>query len=100
MPLDALAIPFNGQMANVCGPIPANPANLPNTELGLGCAYIDPNSLGNVNGQGHNYFLSQNPYLLNSWAGFGEVYYQLEPDLKLTGGLRFTIDNKAFTEYP
>src|SRR6202034_581872 len=69
-------------------------------ELGLGCAYIDPNGLGSVNGQGHNYFLSENPYRLSSWAGFGEVYYQVAPDIKLTDGLRFTDDMKSFSEYP
>ncbi len=53
-----------------------------------------------LDGQGHNYFRSQNPYSLNSWAGFGEVYYQVTPDLKLTGGLRWTDDMKHFTEIP
>lgn len=99
-PKDAQHIPFDGQLANVCGPIPANPANLGGTELGLGCAYIDPNALGGVDGQGHNYFLSQNPYRVNSWAAFGEVYYQLLPDLKFTGGARFTYDQKTFSEFP
>ncbi len=99
-PLNAQHIPFNGVLANICGPIPANPANLGQTELGLGCAYIDPNGLGSVNGQGHNYFLSRNPYRVNSWAGFGELYYQVTPEVKLTGGLRFTYDQKAFTEFP
>lgn len=93
-------IPFNGTLANSCDPIPANPDNLNQTLLGLGCAYIDPNSLTNVNGQGHNYFLSINPYWVQSWAGFGEVYYQVLPDLKFTGGLRFTDDSKSFEEYP
>ena len=27
--------------------------------------------------KGHNYFLSQNPYTLNSYAGFGEAYYNV-----------------------
>ncbi len=27
--------------------------------------------------KGHNYFLSQNPYPLNSYAGFGEAYYNV-----------------------
>ena len=62
--------------------------------------YIDPNPLGQINGQGHNYFRSQNPYELNSYAGFGEVYYQLAPDLKLTGGLRWTDDQKTFWNIP
>ncbi len=52
----------------------------------MGCAYIDPNPISSLNNQGHNYFLSQNPYYLNSYAGFGEIYYNLTNDLKLTGG--------------
>jgi iron complex outermembrane receptor protein len=99
-PHNAQNILFNGMLANICGPIEANSANLNQTLLGLGCAYIDPNGLGSVNGQGHNYFLSENPYLVNSWAGFGELYYQVAPDVKLTGGLRYTIDDKEFTEFP
>ena len=49
-------------LANSCDPIPADPNNLDQTLLGLGCAYIDPNPLAKVDGQGHNYFRSQNPY--------------------------------------
>ncbi len=64
------------------------------------CNYIDPNPIASVNNRGHNYFLSQNPYVLNSYAGFGEVYYQATPDLKLIGGLRWTDDQKHFTEIP
>ncbi|HEY4113600.1 MAG TPA: TonB-dependent receptor [Rhizomicrobium sp.] len=100
LPPDANHIAFDPALANSCGPIAANPANLKNTLLGLGCAYVDPNSLANVDGKGHNYFLSKNPYRLNSWAFFGEAYYQIAPDVKLTGGLRFTDDEKIFTEYP
>jgi outer membrane receptor protein involved in Fe transport len=99
-PRNAYNIPFNGYLANICGPLPADPANINQTLLGLGCSYIDPNSLANVNGKGHNYFLSMNPYWVDSWAAFGEVYYQLTPDLKLTGGLRFTDDKKSFQEFP
>jgi iron complex outermembrane recepter protein len=62
--------------------------------------YIDPNPIDALNGQGHNYFRSQNPYDLNSYAGFGEVYYQLTPELKLTGGLRWTDDQKTFYNIP
>jgi hypothetical protein len=76
----------------------ANP-NLPtNAEGCLG--YIDPNPLSNLDGQGHNYFLSMNPYNLNSYAAFGEAYYNVTPDLKLTAGLRWTDDQKHFTEIP
>jgi iron complex outermembrane receptor protein len=62
--------------------------------------YIDPNPLGHINGLGHNYFRSENPYELNSYAGFGEAYYQVTPDLKLTGGLRWTDDQKTFWNIP
>ena len=62
--------------------------------------YIDPNPLTSLNNEGHNYFLSQNPYVLNSYAGFGEAYYNVTPDLKLTGGLRWTDDQKHFVDIP
>ncbi|HTO39959.1 MAG TPA: TonB-dependent receptor [Rhizomicrobium sp.] len=64
------------------------------------CYYTDPNPLDSVNAKGHNYFLSQNPYALNSYAVFGEAYYQLTQDIKLTGGLRWTDDQKHFTLIP
>jgi iron complex outermembrane receptor protein len=64
------------------------------------CPYIDPNSIGSLNNEGHNYFLSQNPYTLNSHALFGETYYNITPDLKLTTGLRWTIDQKHFVDIP
>jgi iron complex outermembrane recepter protein len=77
----------------------------PNPILGGGeptqsCVYIDPNPISSLNNQGHNYFLSQNPYVLNSYAGFGEAYYNIASDLKLTGGLRWTEDKKRFIEIP
>ena len=75
-----------------------NPS-MPGTNL-LGCVYIDPDPIGSVNGQGHNYFLNQNPYVLNSYAGFGEGYYNIASDLKLTAGLRWTDDQKHFIEIP
>jgi iron complex outermembrane receptor protein len=65
-----------------------------------GCSYIDPNPIGSLNNQGHNYFLSQNPYLLDSYALFGEIYYNIEPDLKLTLGARWTEDQKHFIDIP
>ncbi len=90
--------PFDPVLANSCNPQPANRAAL--TIFGTGCGWVDPNPIDKIDGQGHNYFRSQNPYNLNSWAGFGEVYYQVTPDLKLTGGLRWTDDMKSFTEIP
>jgi outer membrane receptor protein involved in Fe transport len=99
--VDAPHIPFDATIANSCGPQPADPANIQNPFAGgIGCGYIDPNPIDKVNGQGHNYFLSHNPYQLKSWAVFGELYYQITPDVKLTGGLRFTDDVKDFQEFP
>src|SRR6185437_5071751 len=67
----------------------------------LSCPYTDPTPLTlGFNGQGHNYFRSANPYVLSSYAGFGEAYYQVRDDLKLTGGLRWTNDQKHFVEIP
>ena len=77
-----------------------NEQNHLGTEGGSACMYIDPNPLTDLNNEGHNYFLSQNPYTLNSYAGFGEAYYNVTPDLKLTGGLRWTDDQKHFVEIP
>ena len=62
--------------------------------------YIDPNPLTNPDDNGHNYFVSINPYILNSYALFGEAYYNITKDLKLTGGLRWTDDEKHFPEFP
>ncbi len=64
------------------------------------CIYIDPNPITNLNNEGHNYFLSQNPYVLNSYAGFGEAYYNITKDVKLTAGLRWTEDRKHFAIIP
>ncbi len=66
----------------------------------LQCVYIDPNPVSSLNGNGHNYFRSHNPYVLNSYAGFGEAYYDVTKDLKLTGGLRWTDDRKHFPMIP
>jgi outer membrane receptor protein involved in Fe transport len=76
----------------------ANPKVPTGVEDCLG--YIDPNPLTNLNNQGHNYFLSQNPYNLNSYALFGEANYDITKNLKFTGGLRWTDDQKHFVEIP
>ncbi len=66
----------------------------------FGCGYIDPNPISSLNGNGHNYFRSNNPYVLNSYAGFGEAYYNVTKDIKLVGGLRWTDDQKHFPSIP
>jgi len=72
----------------------------PHTPTNGGCSYIDPNPITHLNNEGHNYFLSQNPYGLNSYALFGEAYYNILSDLKLTTGLRWTDDQKHFVDIP
>ena len=87
-------LPGGSQVTNPHVPNPIGTSEQP------GCIYIDPNPLTSLNNQGHNYFLSQNPYTLNSYAGFGEAYYDVLKDLKLTLGLRWTEDQKHFTDIP
>ena len=83
----------------VGGFIDSNPF-VPHNPQQIGCIYVDPNPLSKLNNEGHNYFLSQNPYMLNSYAAFGEAYYNVLPDLKLTMGLRWTEDQKHFVDIP
>jgi len=81
---------------NFYGPVISNP----NTYYEIGCAYIDPNDIHHLNDQGRNYFLSRNPYHLLSYAAFGEAYYNIAANLKLTAGLRWTIDKKTAPQMP
>jgi outer membrane receptor protein involved in Fe transport len=60
--------------------------------------YIDP--LQKPDGTGHNYYLNQDSYKLTSIAGFGEVYWQATDTLRLTGGVRYTQDQKSVVNYP
>ncbi len=62
--------------------------------------YVDPNPISSLNDQGHNYYLSQNPYVLNSYAIFGDANYKVTKDFTLTGGLRYTDDQKHFLDIP
>jgi len=64
------------------------------------CDYVDPNPIEHLNNDGHNYYLNQNPYTLNSYAFFGETNYSITNDLKLIGGLRWTEDRKHFVLLP
>jgi iron complex outermembrane receptor protein len=67
---------------------------------GVTCPYMDPNPIDSLNDMGRNYFLSKNPYKLISYAAFGELYYNITSTLKLTGGLRFTVDKKTAPQIP
>jgi len=68
------------------------------------CTYIDPTPLaGLINGEGgdgHNYFRSTSISQTESWAVFGEGYWKLREDLRLTLGLRYTDDTKTITPVP
>jgi len=64
------------------------------------CAYVDPNPLSSINGQGHNYFRSRNLAETESYAAFGEVYWKPTGNLKFTAGLRYTDDKKTATPVP
>jgi iron complex outermembrane receptor protein len=74
--------------------------NTPGDPFTVDDGYVDPNPLSNLNDQGHNYFLSQNPYVLNSYAAFGDANYKITPDLTFIGGLRWTDDQKHFLDIP
>jgi outer membrane receptor protein involved in Fe transport len=54
--------------------------------------YIDPGFP--PDGTGHNYFNSKSPYQLKASALFGELYYNINDDVKATVGLRYTKDEK------
>lgn len=64
------------------------------------CPYVDPNPIDNVNNQGHNYFLSQNGVRIKSRALFGEIYWNINDELKLTIGGRYTKDKKRADQVP
>ncbi len=64
------------------------------------CIYIDRNPLASIDGDGHNYFRSANPYELTSSAMFGELYWQATDTVKVTLGARMTWDRKVFTPVP
>jgi outer membrane receptor protein involved in Fe transport len=52
------------------------------------------------NGSGHNYYDATFGGDLKSYAAFGEVYWNVTPDIKITGGVRFTDDKLVNTAYP
>lgn len=56
--------------------------------------------LDNLDGTGRNYFRSITPYELDSLAVFGEGYFDVNDELTLTLGLRYTDDKKEVLRIP
>ncbi len=99
--IDGGYVPSLGTNSNSTVPLPVGYRfNGPGQPVRIGQGYIDPNPISNLDGNGHNYFLSKNPYVLNSYAAFGEANYNVLSDLKLTAGLRWTEDQKHFSDIP
>jgi len=73
----------------------------PNRAYSLfGSVVMDRGDIHHLNDLGRNYFLSKNPYNLRSYAAFGEAYYQILDNLKLTAGVRWTVDRKTAPQIP
>lgn len=64
------------------------------------CIYVDPTPISNLAGDGHNYFRSRNVVGVRSWAVFGEGYWDVTDNVRVTAGLRYTDDEKTTTPYP
>jgi outer membrane receptor protein involved in Fe transport len=64
------------------------------------CVYVDPTSMDSLAGDGHNYFRSLNKVKVESLAMFGESYWDVSSNIRLTAGLRYTDDTKITTPYP
>jgi len=64
------------------------------------CIYIDPNPIASLDGQGHNYFRSRNDVRTKSLGLFGEAYWEVADNVKVTAGLRLTRDYKRAILYP
>ncbi|WP_338447310.1 TonB-dependent receptor [Pelagerythrobacter marensis] len=64
------------------------------------CVYVDPNPIDQIDGEGHNYFRSKNVVEIESWGVFGELYWDVTEDLKVTLGGRYTKDTKTTTPIP
>lgn len=64
------------------------------------CVYVDRSSIDNIAGDGHNYFRSKNEVTTESFGIFGEAYFDISDEFRLTAGLRYTDDSKTTTPYP
>lgn len=64
-------------------------------------ANVGATALDNLgNGTDRNYFRSITPYKLDSFAVFGEGYFDVTDDLQFTLGLRYTDDKKEVGNIP
>ncbi|MEO1037963.1 MAG: TonB-dependent receptor [Pseudomonadota bacterium] len=77
-----------------------NIISFPNGGPGTECVYVDPTSIDDLAGDGHNYFRSKNVVETESFAFFAEGYWTLRDDLRLTLGARYTDDEKTATPFP
>ena len=93
-------ISFTANCPNIGGYQELGGTSVPAGDPSSGCPYIDPNPIESLGGDGHNYFRSKNPYDLKSAAVFGELYWNVRDDLKVTAGLRYTNDRKSFIPVP
>lgn len=64
------------------------------------CVYVDKTPLSSLAGDGHNYFRSKNVVSTESYAAFGEAYFDITDTIRLTLGARYTDDKKVTTPYP
>lgn len=64
------------------------------------CVYTETNGINDLQDVGHNYFLSKNRVRTKSLAFYSEVYVDIQPNLKLTTGLRYTRDWKISSQIP
>jgi outer membrane receptor protein involved in Fe transport len=57
-----------------------------------GAEVIPVDTSSTATGSGHNYYDSRNSNDAKSTAAFGELYWNITPDVKLTVGARYTVD--------
>ncbi|SNS86400.1 TonB-dependent Receptor Plug Domain [Sphingomonas laterariae] len=77
-----------------------NCPRIPDNDPSTACMYVDTNPIGQLDNQGHNYFLSKNKVRTKSTGIFGELYVTPTDDTKLTFGLRYTDDRKYQSQIP
>ncbi len=63
-------------------------------------ANVGETAIDNLDGTGRNYFRTITPYKLDSFAVFGEGYFDVTDDLQFTLGLRYTDDQKEVGNLP